>query len=331
MIGRALDLVAGLRQRLTSRPSRGAQAAILVIALVLFVGVSVWSWRELDVAVSDLRLVPLVALLVVFVPATIVANAAELGVTGRLLGVRLAPMLLVRTVVVATAANLLPIPGAAMVRVHALRTAGCRLGAATSTTVVTALVWIAWSAVVAGAALLLSGRWVAGGAFVLAGGALMAGSVVALQRQRDVVTSTRRGFAMITAVELGLIAVSALRLLAVLATLGISADLVQALALAVSGALAAGTGVFPGGLGLTEAISGALGPLVGLTVATGVIATAFNRIAGLLVTAPIAAVAGASVLRAAARLEDEVQEVEEVRRADDDVRDAGSGADGTAG
>jgi hypothetical protein len=309
VIARALDLAAGLRRRLTRRPSRRAQAVVLVTALALFVAVSVWSWRELDVTADELRLMPLALLLLVLVPATIAANAAELGVTGRMLGVRLAPMLLVRTVVVATAANLLPIPGAAMVRVHALRTAGCRLGAATSITVVTALLWIAWSAVAAGVALLISGRPWSGTAFVAAGLLLMGGAVVALGRQRDLATSLRRGFVMVTVVELALIAVSALRLLAVLATLGVSADLVQALALAVSGALAAGTGVFPGGLGLTEAISGALGPLVGLTVATGVLATAFNRIAGLIVTAPIAAVAGASVLRAAARLEDEVEEL----------------------
>lgn len=307
MISRLLDALVAVRRRMTRRPSRGAQATILVVALVLFVGVSVWSWRTLDITLTDLRPAPLALLLLVLVPATIVANAAELGVTGRLLGVRLAPMLLLRTVVVATAANTLPIPGAALVRIHALRTAGCRLGAATSLTVVTALVWIAWSALAAGVALVISGRLWSGAGFAAAGVALLAASVVALMRQRDMVTSGGRGMAMITAVELGLIAVSAVRLLAVLATLGISADLVQALALTVSGALAAGTGVFPGGLGLTEAISGALGPLVGLTVATGVLATAFNRIAGLVVTAPIAAIAGASVLRGAARLEDEVE------------------------
>ena len=307
LFARALDLAAGLRRRLTKRPSRGTQIVVLVSALVLFIGVSVWSWRELDIELADLHFGALAWLLVVFVPLTIIANAAELGVTGRVLGVKLKPKLLIRTVVVATAANLLPIPGAAMVRVHALRTAGCRLGAATSITVVTALVWIAWSAGVAGVALLITGRVGSGIGFLLAWVLLLGVSVVALQRQRDTVTRTARGFAMITVVELGLILVSGLRLLAVLATLGISADVVQALTLAVSGALAAGAGVFPGGLGLTEGISGALAPLIGLTVATGVLATAFNRIAGLVVTAPIAAVAGASVLRQAAELEDEVE------------------------
>lgn len=309
VLGRGLDLAAGLRRRLTRRPSRRAQALLLVVALALFVAVSVWSWRDLDISLAQLRVVPLVILLAVLVPATIIVNAAELWVSGRLLGVKLAPMLLVRTVVVATAANLLPIPGAAMVRIHALRTAGCRLGASTSITVVTALVWIGWSASVASVPLLITSQPAAGVGFLLVGLVLLAGGTVALARQRDMVTSTGRGFALITAVELALIVVSALRLVVVLATLNIDADLVQALALTVSGALAAGAGVFPGGLGLAEAISGGLGPLIGLSVSTGVVATAFNRIAGLVVTAPIAAVAGAGVLRSAARLEEEVEQL----------------------
>jgi hypothetical protein len=308
---RLLDVAVAVRRRLSRRPSPRAQAVALLLALVLFVGGGLTAWDRLELSVADLAVAPLAVLLAVLVPATIVVNAAELAVTGRIVGVRFAPMLLVRTVVVATAANFLPIPGAALVRVQALRSAGAGLGAATSVTVVTAVVWVAASCAVAGTALLSVGRLAVGAAFLGVGVALGVVSVGAMARQKDRVLPTGRAVAEIVAVEAALIVVSALRMLTVLLAVGIGADLVQTLVLTVSGALAATAGVFPGGLGLTELLSAALAPLVALPAAAGFTATALNRLAGVAVTAPLAAWLGVDLLRRAASLEQQLEHEQE--------------------
>lgn len=305
---RLLDAAVRLRRRLARRPSPRAQAVALLLALALFVGGGVTAWNRLELSVAELSFPPLGVLLLVLVPATIVVNAAELAVTGRVLGVRFAPSLLLRTVVVATAANFLPIPGAALVRVQALRTAGARLGAATSVTVVTAVLWVSASASVAGAALLAVGHLGPALGFLAVGVVLGLVGVGAVARQGDRVLTTPRALAEILLVEVALIVVSALRMLTVLATVGIGADLVQTLVLTVSGALAATAGVFPGGLGLTELISAALAPLVALPAAAGFTATALNRLAGVVITAPLAAVLGVDLLRRAADLEGRLDE-----------------------
>lgn len=304
---RLLDLAVGLRRRLSRRPSPRAQAVALLLALVLFVGGGITAWDRLELSVAELALAPLLVLVAVLVPATIAVNAAELAVTGWVLGVRFPPMLLLRTVVVATAANFLPIPGAALVRVQALRSAGAGLGAATSVTVVTAVVWVAASCAVAGTALLVVAQPVAGAAFLGVGVVLGALGVGAVARQRDRTVATGAAVARIVAVELVLIGVSALRMLTVLLAVGIGADVVQTLVLTVSGALAATAGVFPGGLGLTELLSAALAPLVALPAAAGFTATALNRLAGVAVTAPLAAWLGVDLLRRAASLEQELE------------------------
>lgn len=301
--GRLLDAAAGIRRRISRRPSPRAQAGALALAMAVFIGGGVTAWRRLELDLGDISWAPIWVLIVVLVPLTIVANMAELSVTGRLLGVRIAPVLLLRTVLVATAANFLPIPGAALVRVHALRTGGAPLGAATSVTVSTALLWVSLSSMVAGAALVTIGGYALAAAFL--GGGLLLGvlGVATLARHTSARTPLPLATLELCLVELALIVISAARILAVLVAIGIGASVTQTLVLTVAGALAATAGVFPGGLGLTEAISAALAPLVGLPAAAGFTATAMNRLAGIAVTAPLALLLGMDLLRRARQLE----------------------------
>jgi hypothetical protein len=259
-------------------------AAVLVAVVV--------SIRALEVRPADLRLGPLLLVLLVLTPLTIAANAAEL----RVMATATAPQRLswadaLQAVVVATAANLLPLPGAAVVRVQALRIRGASAGAATAINVAGAGVWLGTGLLVAGGALLVVGepdrRWAAGIALLVG----LAGSLVSLVVVGRAALPGRavRSAVALVGVEAAVTVLHGVRLLVVLAALQVTLGVEQALVIALSAPLAAAAGVMPAGIGIAEALAGLLAPLVALPPAAGVAATGINRILGLAVTVPLAA------------------------------------------
>ena len=87
----------------------------------------------------------------------------------------------------------------------------------------------------------------------------------------------------IIATEALLVVVQAVRLALVLHGFGVRVSPAQAVALALSGVLAAALGVVPGGVGVREALASGIGPVVGLPASVSLVATAFDRIADLVV------------------------------------------------
>lgn len=268
-------------------PSPRTRRVLLVVGLAAFVVMLVVSLRSLDVGFDEVAWWPLVLAALVLTPLTILGNAAELRVMAAGTAERPLPWLeAVRVVVLATAANLLPIPGAALVRIQALRTRGATGTAATGINVAGAGAWLGSGLLVAGLAL-LPVRGV--GALLVAAiglaGCLVAGLIV--RRIARPGRAARTTVALI-AVEVLVTVLYGLRLLVVLAGLQVDLDLQQALVIALSAPLSAAAGVFPSGIGLAEAISGLLAPAVALPAAVGVAATGLNRVIGLAVTAPVA-------------------------------------------
>jgi uncharacterized membrane protein YbhN (UPF0104 family) len=91
-------------------------------------------------------------------------------------------------------------------------------------------------------------------------------------------------------IEAVLVLLQAVRLGAALAALGIDWDATAALTLASAASLAAAVGFLPGGVGIREAIAGALAPLIGLSAGDALVATVFDRAASLAVVALAAVV-----------------------------------------
>ena len=280
----------GLVQRLGAArdPSPRTRRVLLVVGLVAFVVMLVVSVRALEVGLDEVAWGPLLVAGLVLTPLTIVGNAAELRVMAAGTAHRPLPWTeAVRVVVLATAANLLPIPGAALVRIQALRTRGASGTAATGINVAGAGAWLGSGLLIAGLALLP----VRGGVSLLVAAVGLAGCVVSGLVVRRVAIDGRaaRTTAALLAVEVLVTVLYGLRLLVVLAGLRVDLDLQQALVIALSAPLSAAAGVFPSGIGLAEAIAGLLAPAVALPVAVGVAATGLNRVVGLAVTAPVAA------------------------------------------
>lgn len=273
------------------------RGVLLLVAGAVFVGGAVLSWRSLDLELAAVRWWPVVVVAVALVPATIAVNVAELVALGRAAGVRVGVRDGIRVVLVATAANFLPVPGAAAVRVQAFVARGATLGGATAVNVLGALAWVSIALVAAGIAGL--GLVPVGAALFLLGG--IAGTTltwVLLVRWRGASVGSA---AAVMAAELTTVAGHALRLGLVLVALRSAASPAQVVVLGANGPLAAAAGIFPSGLGLAEAIGAALAELVALAPAAGFAATALNRVLGVAVTAPLALAFGVRELSASAR------------------------------
>ena len=254
----------------------------MLAAAVVFVGVGVAGWRSLPPHIRGLDLLDAAAVLLVLAPATTILNGLEFAATARLVGQRPSVPESVRIAVLGTAANLLPLPGAALVRIAAMRRAGAGVGRSTAASATAALLWAAGVAGLAGAVLAVGHPLL--GAVLLVGGALTAVVGVAAGRRvahRSGVRDVGRPLGRLAAVEVGTGLVGALRLLVVGAGLGGGIGFGQAAGLGLSSVLAAAAGVFPGGLGLREGISAGLAPILDLPAAVGAVAATFDRLLGL--------------------------------------------------
>ena len=293
-----LDRLAGLARHRTLPPR--ARGVVLLVAAVATLVAALVAIDRLDLSVDELQPVPLVAAALLVTPLTVLLNAAELRVTALGSGARperLGWGLATRTVVLATAANLLPVPAGALLRVQALTAAGARLGPAAGVQLAAAGVWVGVSTGLAGAVLLAGEPWWAT-VFIVVGLAAVVAGLLALRRTAT--DAHGRVAALLFTVELGTALLHAGRLWLVLVGLGVHATLAQAVVIAAAAPLAAAAGFFPGGIGLAELLSAVLAPLAGLAPAAGLLAVAVARLLGLVVTVPVAAALGLrDVVRAA--------------------------------
>lgn len=291
-------LAAWDRRSLEARRSPRTRRLVLAAAVVLFAVVSVVSYR----ALPDLDGARwwLVAVLVLGAPSvTVAVNAAEYRTIAAALGHRVGAVEAARLTVLASAANLLPLPGGVVVRTRALRRQGSSYGRALRSNAVAGVTWVAVGALVGavlvatrGDALLAAGLAVAGGAGLVAARWLLSDAA-----------GGRAGhwLGRFVAVEGAMVAVNALRLWLAFELLGLPVEPAQAVALTGSVIVAAAIGIFPGGLGLREVLAGAIGAAVDLPAAHAVAATAADRVCS---QVGLALIAGALVLSGAATPDD---------------------------
>ena len=146
---------------------RGRRISLLVSAVV-FVVAMVLSVRSLPEGDRELVWWALVVTGLVGIPTLIGLSGLEYTASAAVLGHRVRLRDSLAIAVYARAANLLPIPGAALVRMQALKRAGSSYGRAASTTMATALFWLAGSLLVGGV-VLVPFRWLIAVGFLAAG------------------------------------------------------------------------------------------------------------------------------------------------------------------
>lgn len=268
--------------------SPAAKRWLLGTSLLVFVVVSAISFATLPPD-TQWHWWIVAVLVLVTTPLTLVANAAEYRAMAAISGHRVSWPDAARLSVMASAANLLPIPGGVMVRTQALRREGTTYKRALAANAAAGIAWIAMGCIAAGGLLLFrSGTEPAGGVLLAVAVVSLAAVWVLLRRAHR--TLAHRHLGRLFVVELFTVMISSVRLYLAFMVLGQTIEPVQAVALSASMIIAAAIGIFPGGLGLRELLAGAIGVAVGLTAAESVAATAVDRIAAQLGLAIMAAV-----------------------------------------
>ena len=289
--------VTHLALRARRRPSPRVERILLSISFVVFVGTAItaaWNLPSLDPQIRW----GLLGAAALITPANVVLNAVEFQVIARFVSQRIPLRRAIRITVLGSAANLLPIPGSTLVRVHALATGRATYRSAIGASVAVGVMSVGANLLLAGTVLIKQASFGVVAALLGAGILTTAAGlgVISLgtgQRHNHRFAATAFG------VELLYASVSAVRLWMILLGLGTDVELASAFALTAAGALATAVGFFPGGLGLRELLVGTVSPLVGLSITAGLSGAVLQRLFGLTV---LALAAGTILLRTRSRL-----------------------------
>lgn len=224
------------------------------------------------------------------------ANAAEYRVLGIILRQRVGWREALEITTLATAANLLPVPGGALLKVREM---GGRAGSFSRTAIATAFIGVLWLAIamgVGGIGFLIIGRSIPTIAFFSVAALLL---ILSGFLQHSVGTASPQALGILVLIETVLCIVAALRLFLVMIGIGLHISVPVAMVFAASGPIAYVIGIVPGGLGIQELLAAALAPIVDMRPETGAIGIAADRLLGYLVLAVFAAAIwyGSSTLR----------------------------------
>ncbi len=251
---------------------------LLIGAIATAAIVYVLSRRSRDL-LADLDIRLLVISAAIGVPVMVVLNGLELRQVAQLAGRTIATRDAVQFALFAAAANALPVPGAAVVRIGVLTRAGASLKIATLANLASMAVWASLVFMAFGASGVAQLGALAGPLLLI--GVAGLGSSALLARQ--VTTAWTRGWLHLLVIEALIIAADVCRYAVVLAALGISPSTIHALSLSAAGLLTTIIGIVPAGLGVREAIAGFLAAGVDLDTSVAITASAADRFATLAV------------------------------------------------
>jgi hypothetical protein len=236
----------------------------LYLASALFFAGCIWSVAARPDLFASLRLAPALAQVFLAIPLTIVLNSTEFWLSVRLLDSQVSGRQAVEVSTLGSAANLLPIPGAFLVRVAQLRAGGVGIRRATSVNLLVALAWIAIAFAYAGA-------WMG----VLAQPGLAAGS---------------RYFCWILLNKAAIVALESIRILLCFHVLGLSVSYAQSAVMVVGSVVGSAVSIVPAGLGIRELVSAGLAPVIGIEASAGFLSAAVSRVLEVVVLVPLALV-----------------------------------------
>ncbi len=254
---------------------------LMIIAVALFVVFTIVAFRHLPHIDKPVRWELILVAGLLIVPIITVLNALEFRLMAHFAAHHPPVLEILQVTILGSAANLLPVPGAVVVRIANLRKAGVRVRRGLNLTAIIGLTWVGAACVLGGLAEIWS--HVDFALVVLALGAGLLGiAVVMLWRVLDR-GSRIAGTVQLLAIESAFVLLQAFRLFLIAAALRFNVSYAQSTTLVIAAVSAAAIGFLPAGLGAREAIAAALAPLVGFPAAVGLVITAIDRIVNLVV------------------------------------------------
>lgn len=249
------------------------QRPLLAFATAALIGGCGISIVNLDLRLSDLSIAPLMAIVLLIIPASIAYSALNMMLMGHAARVPFDFRLGVKVSVFAQVAELLPIPGGVIVRTAALVRAGGSTGRSAKLVIAFSLLWIACGAV--GAGLALAGLGWPAHALTATGAAsalVICGWLTA-----------RFGLQVaIAAAALRLLGVSlvAWRLMLAFAVIGVALPWLDSATFAFATILGSAASLVPAGLGVSEGLSALVAKPAGVAPAAAFLAAALSRLLG---------------------------------------------------
>lgn len=249
------------------------QIPLLLLALVIFIGGAAVSIRELSLDLSEIHYGPLLALAIIIAPLAIIYSAVNMMLMGKAIGVPIALVSGIRISVFAQVAELLPIPGGAIVRTAALMKGGGGGLQSTGIVLAFALLWIALAAVGGGVALMGHAYF---GETLLATGAI-AGLLINLWLGIKFGWAVALSASVLRALGLGLVVI---RMVIAFAVLDQALDWADAFGFAFGVILGSAASILPAGLGIGESISALVAIPLAVDPAAAFLAVAISRLVG---------------------------------------------------
>jgi hypothetical protein len=277
-----------LNRIMKARDTPRSSPWLLVLALGLFVVFTAAAFRALPPVETPIRWELLVVAGLVCVPIITALNALEYRVMAHFAHHHPPALEILQVSIMGSAANLLPVPGAVVVRLANLRKAGVRVRSGLNLTAIIGLTWVGAACTLGGIAQLWS--HVAFAVTVLGIGiALLTIAIGMLARTLDPGARVA-GAVELLAIEIAFVTMQAVRLFLVAAALRFDVSYAQATTLVIATVSAAAIGFLPAGLGAREAIAAVLSPIVGFPAAVGLVITAVDRVVNLVVLSVFAGI-----------------------------------------
>jgi len=234
--------------------------------------------------IRDLNLFPTLIVFFIGVPISILLNAFEYILMGEQFQKKIPFLNAIEICILASATNMLPLPGGAITRIAGLKNAGITYAHATIINILFGVIWLAIACLASGAGLFVFDQKLYGWAFLLAGTTLLILGMLKMFIQGASLPIVTLSILQ----RSSLVIVDLLRLWGCLIALRIDANISQTTIFALGGVLGSAVSIVPAGLGIREGISAGLAPLVGLGAAAGFLAAALNRLLGLSFLVPTA-------------------------------------------
>ncbi len=254
-----------------------------IFAAIAFAAGLYASYSAMPEIVSKMRWKFFLLVVLVGVPITQMSSAVEMMLMSRLVGKKFSLSESFRIAIVGGAANMLPIPGGAIVRVAALKSRGAGVSEGIRVTIAVGILWI-------GVAFIYSGAWMILFNALLALTMIAAGSLSLAIGIWLGLKQYKRHMVIVKIIALKLFGtvLDSARLMLCLWALGEMVGFSVAGVLAASSVTGSAVSIVPAGLGIREGMSALLAGFTGLSMATGFLAAAINRIAELLILLPAA-------------------------------------------
>jgi len=263
---------------------RALRVPLTIAAATVFVGGAIWSFFRMDLSLSELHLSAL-ALLAALALASFVYGGVGLALLAITVGTSIPLRKAIPIAVYASLAEVLPLPGGAIVRTGALVSSGARVGQSSLVVIVTAILWISIAATGAGLYLVYVGE-ISGLVLVIPAVLAVAGVLVwLLVKAGWKITILTLGHRLT-----GLLLVS-LRLKLSFMVLGVTLSLENTLPFAFAGIAGSASAIAPAGLGIGESLSALLATVAATAPTAAFLAAALNRTTGLVVAAIAAPIA----------------------------------------